>query len=95
MTHLQTCGVATEVAFNESIAITLNENFNIEVSVTLIIHVESFWISVYENSPSIVTLKVSPGSVMFNVYNDATPTVTVKVSLASITGGKLSIEMSY
>ena len=42
-----------------------------------------------ENSPSIVTLIVSPGSVIRSVYNAVSPTVIIKVSLASMTGGVL------
>ena len=46
----------------------------------------------YGNSPSIVTVIVSPGSVIRSLYNAVSPTVIIKVSLASMTGELLAVE---
>ena len=84
---MHTCGVIADVALNESVAITVKLNFTKEDSVTLSVHIDPSWSSVYGNSPSIVTVIVSPGSVIRSLYNAVSPTVIIKVSLASMTGG--------
>ena len=84
-----TCGVIFDISLNESVAITVKLNSTKVVSVTLSVHIDPFRSKVYGNSPSIVTLIVSPGSVIHSVYNAVSPTVIIKVSLASMTGGVL------